>query len=392
MMKKFRFIEAAAILLVWGASMAATNAETGGKMIISREVDATKTIPINLSGFTGEVLSTLKFDLEVVGFSMAGPEQADYLVVGSNASRVEARVSNRFSKAEILAKAYSGASLRVQAHALADDIVEKIRQVPGIARTKIAFKLESGGTSEICIADYDGFNVIKITNDRSLVAAPAWSPGRKKLYYTSYRLGNPDIYAHDLATGERQAIAKYTGLNTSAAVSPDGRRVAMILSKGGSPDIYVSNPDGSGLHQLTSTREDESSPCWSPNGQTLCFASRQTGRASLYTMPAAGGAMKRLRTENVASVTEPDWSPDGKNIAFTTTTGGFHICTVPAQGGVAEVLVPGEYPSWSPNSRTLILSRRNGNRYVLSLLDVPTKKVKDIGQISGNASQPDWAK
>ena len=166
----------------------------------------------------------------------------------------------------------------------------------------------------------------------------------------------------------------------------------MILSKGGSPDIYLSNPDGSGLRQLTSTREDESSPCWSPDGQTLCFASRQTGRASLYTMPAAGGAMKRLRTENVASVTEPDWSPDGKNIAFTTTTGGFHICTVPAQGGVAEVLVPGEYPSWSPNSRTLILSRRNGNRYVLSLLDVPTKKVKDIGQISGNASQPDWAK
>lgn len=392
MMKKFRGIEAAAILLVWGASMAATNAETGGKMIISREVDATKTIPINLSGFTGEVLSTLKFDLEVVGFSMAGPEQADYLVVGSNANRVEARVSNRFSKAEILAKAYSGASLRAQAHALADDIVEKIRQVPGIARTKIAFKLESGGTSEICIADYDGFNVIKITNDRSLVAAPAWSPGRKKLFYTSYRLGNPDIYAHDLATGERQAIAKYTGLNTSAAVSPDGRRVAMILSKGGSPDIYLSNPDGSGLRQLTSTREDESSPCWSPDGQTLCFASRQTGRASLYTMPAAGGAMKRLRTENVASVTEPDWSPDGKNIAFTTTTGGFHICTVPAQGGAAEVVVPGEYPSWSPNSRTLILSRRNGNRYVLSLLDVPTKKVKDIGQISGNASQPDWAK
>ncbi len=392
MMKKFRYMEAAAILLVWGASMAATHAETGGKMIISREVDATKTIPINLSGYTGEVLSTLKFDLEVVGFSMAGPEQADYLVVGSNASRVEARVSNRFSKAEILAKAYSGASLRAQAHALADDIVEKIRQVPGIAQTKIAFKLESGGTSEICIADYDGFNVIKITNDRSLVAAPAWSPGRKKLYYTSYRLGNPDIYAHVLATGERQAIAKYTGLNTSAAVSPDGRRVAMILSKGGSPDIYLSNPDGSGLRQLTSTREDESSPCWSPDGQTLCFASRQTGRASLYTMPAAGGAMKRLRTENVASVTEPDWSPDGKNIAFTTTTGGFHICTVPAQGGVAEVLVPGEYPSWSPNSRTLILSRRNGNRYVLSLLDVPTKKVKDIGQISGNASQPDWAK
>jgi Tol biopolymer transport system component len=56
------------------------------------------------------------------------------------------------------------------------------------------------------------------------------------------------------------------------------------------------------------------------------------------------------------------------------------------------VLVTGEDPSWSPNSRTLIFTRRTGGRYVLSVLDVFTKQVKDIARISGNDSQPAWAR
>jgi Tol biopolymer transport system component len=56
------------------------------------------------------------------------------------------------------------------------------------------------------------------------------------------------------------------------------------------------------------------------------------------------------------------------------------------------VLVAGEDSSWSPNSRTLIFTRRAGGRRVLSVLDVFTKQVKDIAQISGSDSQPAWAR
>jgi len=72
--------------------------------------------------------------------------------------------------------------------------------------------------------------------------------------------------------------------------------------------------------------------------------------------------------------------------------GGFEICVVPSQGGNVTELVPGEDPSWSPNSRTLIFSRRSGGGH-LSLLDVPTKQVKDVPRISsGENSQPSWAR
>jgi Tol biopolymer transport system component len=56
------------------------------------------------------------------------------------------------------------------------------------------------------------------------------------------------------------------------------------------------------------------------------------------------------------------------------------------------VLVDGEDPSWSPNSRTVVYARRGGGRYTLSLLDVPTKQTKDISRLSGSNSQPSWAR
>ena len=217
-------------------------------------------------------------------------------------------------------------------------------------------------------------------------------PGQLALYYTSYRLGNPDIFRHDLSSGARSAFARYSGLNSSAAVSPDGSRVAMILSKSGSPEVWVGNADGSGLKQLTRTPEDESSPCWSPDGKWICYATKQRGVRGLFKVSASGGAAQRIVTRGVSNPSEPDWSPDGKWIVFTAQMGGFEICVVPSEGGSATVLVSGEDPSWAPNSRTVIIARRSGGSRRLSLLDVPTKQVKDAARISGSNSQPSWAR
>jgi len=353
-----------------------------------------KPVPISIEGFSGETLGVLKFDLYVQGFSFVSPDAAQYRISGSSAGNVQGYVTDAISKQTKFSRSYSGATLRKQAHAFADDIVETITGKKGIGQTKIAFKAQAaGGNGEIYIADFDGHNPLAVTHDNSIVAAPTWAPRKLALYYTSYQPGNPDIFYHNLSTGDRTIFAKFSGLNTGAAISPDGTRMAMILSKSGSPDVWVCNVDGSNMKQLTATPEDESSPCWSPNGDWICFATKLSGRRVLAKVPAGGGAVQRIPTSGVSSPTEPDWSPDGKWIAFTSQySGGFNICVVPAGGGTATLLVEGEDPSWSPNSRTLICARRSGSRYTLSVLDAMTKQVKDIGRISGNDSQPAWAK
>jgi TolB protein len=355
----------------------------------------TKPIPVSLEGFSGEVTEVLKFDLYVQGFSFVAPDAAQYQISGTDAGGVQGRVVDRFAKTAILSpRSYTGNSLRRQAHAFADDIVQAITHKNGIGQTKIAFKAQSStGNGEIYVADFDGHNAQAITHDKSIVAAPAWVPGRLAMYYTSYQPGNPDIFYHNLSTGQRRDITPYSGLNTSAAASPDGSKVAMILSRNGSPDVWVSDTDGSHLKQLTHTPEDESSPCWSPDGQWICFATKISERRVLAKVPAGGGAIERIPTPGAPNPTEPDWSPDGKWIAFTLQTGEFDICVMPADGSAPPtMLVSGEDPSWSPNSRTLIFTHRSGGRYALSVLDVFTKQYKDIARISGNDSQPAWAR
>ena len=353
----------------------------------------TKPIPVSLEGFSGEVADVLKFDLYVQGFSFVAPEAAQYRIRGSNAGNVQGALTDAISRQTKFSRSYTGASLRRQAHALADDIVLAVTGKKGIGQTQIAFKAQApGGEGEIYVADFDGHNAQAVTHDNAIVAAPAWAPGRLALYYTSYQPGNPDIFYHNLTSGQRRIIAKFSGLNTSAAMSPDGSKVAMILSRSGSPNVWVCNADGSDFRQLTSSPEDQSSPCWSPDGQWICFATKIRERRALAKVPAGGGPVQRIPTSGVSNPTDPDWSPDGKWIAFTSQMGDFNICIVPAGGGTATVLVPGQHPSWSPNSRTLVLNHAVHYRETLSVLDVMTKQVKDIPRISGNDSQPAWAK
>ncbi len=356
----------------------------------------TKPIWVNLTGLTGEAAQTLQFDLYVQGFGFTNAEGAQYLITGSNNGNLQARATDRFNKQELVAKAYSGAALRRQVHAFADDFVKALKYKP-IAQTKIAFKGETGSRSgEIFVADFDGQNTQPVTKDNTIVAAPSWVPHRMALYYTSYKLKNPDIFYHDLSSGSRKVFARYGGANISPAVSPDGSKVAMILSKDGWTDLYVGNADGSGTpKRLTRSPQDESSPCWSPDGNWICYASKDGERRALRKISVNGGESRIITTGGTPSPTEPDWSPDGEWIAFTAQyRDSFQICVVPAKGGTAKVLVEGEDPSWSPNSRTLIYGRRQGGHYTLALLDMPTKQHKDVSRISGSnsQSQPSWAR
>lgn len=353
-------------------------------------------VPIALTGYSGEVSEALRFDLAVVGFKIVSEADAQYVLKGGTDGRVQGQLTDAITKAVKLSKAYSGGSVRAQAHALADDVVQTVTGQKGIARTKIAFRMKKPGNTgvgEIVVSDYDGFNSKTVTSDNVIVAAPSVLPGRMALFYMTHKFNNADIVFHDLVSGDRKLVARYSGSNISPASSPDGRQVAMILSKAGSPDVYVANWDGTGLRQLTQTKEDESSPTWSPDGKWICFATKRSGRRVLVKVSVDGGKTQGIPTAGVPNPSEPDWSPDGKWIAFTSQAGGFDVCVIPASGGEARVLAGGEDPSWAPNSRTLVYVRRTaGGERGLSMLDVPTKQTKDVRGFTGNCSQPSWAR
>ena len=352
-----------------------------------------KPVPVSLQGFSGEVEEVLKFDLYVQGFTFVAPDAAQYVINGTGGGAVAGSLTDKFANKMLLSRSYNGASLRREAHAFADDIVSAVRNTKPICGTKIAFKSQSpGGSGEIYVSDFDGFDARAVTSDSAIVAKPAWWPGRMALFYTSYARGEPDIFYHSLSSGQRRVIAGYSGLNTSAAVSPDGSKVAMILSKAGSPNVWVCNTDGTGLRRVTKGIED-SSPCWSPDGEWICFAAKINSRRVLAKVPSGGGEVQRIPTTGVANPTEPDWSPDGKWIAFTSQMGSFSICVMAADGSVPpQPIVSGQNPSWSANSRTLVYNHGPDGHQSLAVLDVFTKQTRDCHRVSGSNSEPAWAR
>jgi TolB protein len=396
-MKQTRLLLARLSVLACLATAPPLMAQQTNEIVVIKEVELpgqAKPILVSMSGLTGEAAATLQFDLYVQGFAFTNAAAAQYLISGSNNGNLQARATDPHNKSTLVSKAYSGASLRRQVHAFADDFVRALSRVP-ICQTKIAFKGENGPNSEIYVADFDGHNAQAVTKDGDLVAAPCWVPRHLALYYVSYKLNHADIFHHDLSSGARRAFARYGGSNLTPAASPDGSKVAMILSKDGWTDLYVGDAGGGSPTRLTRSRQDESSPCWSPDGKWICFAAKERERRTLCKIPASGGALQQIATAGTPSPTEPDWSPDGKWIAFTAQyRSGFQICVVPAEGGNPVLLVEGEDPSWAPNSRTLAFGRRRGGSYVLALLDMLTKQVKDVSRISGisSQSQPSWAK
>ena len=82
-----------------------------GQITITQEAapGGAKPVLVNLSGISGEAAQVIQFDLYVQGFAFTNGEAAQYLISGSNNGNLQARVSDRFNKSTVVAKAYSGA-------------------------------------------------------------------------------------------------------------------------------------------------------------------------------------------------------------------------------------------------------------------------------------------
>jgi dipeptidyl aminopeptidase/acylaminoacyl peptidase len=110
------------------------------------------------------------------------------------------------------------------------------------------------------------------------------------------------------------------------ALSPDGRQVAYTVSAYDAEenrlngDLWVVPVAGGPPGRLTTHKASDGSPDWSPDGRRLAFVSRRDGDGAgqLYVLPLDGGEAERV-TQMPLAVSSPRWLPDGKRIAFVST-------------------------------------------------------------------------
>lgn len=151
--------------------------------------------------------------------------------------------------------------------------------------------------------------------------------------------------------------------------APDGSRIAFYSSPDGSnSDIFVVNPDGSGLTQLTFTDGQDLYPKWSHDGTKLVFAHFLDGQYQLHTVNADGTGLLRLTNHSEFDL-YPSWSPDDTRLVFSRQLGTeYHLFTVDADGSdVARLTTStasdmGAEPHLSPGVREVEAGRREIGR------------------------------
>jgi TolB protein len=213
--------------------------------------------------------------------------------------------------------------------------------------------------------DQDGENHKYLSDGKSLVLTPRFSPSSQQILYMSYAGKEPRVFLRDLQTGREESLGSFEGMSFAPRFSADGNSVVMSIAQGGSTWIYKMDLRSRQLIRLTTGGGTiDTSPSFSPDGSQIVFNSDRGGSQQLYIMNADGSNVKRISFGNGRYGT-PVWSPRGDLVAFTKMVGGrFYIGVMRPDGSGERTLTESyldEGPSWSPNGRVITFHRQFPN-------------------------------
>ena len=193
--------------------------------------------------------------------------------------------------------------------------------------------------------------------------------------------------------GARHVAANFKGSNSAPAWSPDGRRLAVVLTKDGSSQLYSVNADGSGVIRLASSPAIDTEPAWAADGSSIYFTSDRGGTPQIYQIPSTGGSAQRVTFEGSYNVT-PRLSPDGKTLAHITRRDGrFQLAVLDLASRQTTILTDSsrdESPTFAPNGRMILLATEVGGRGVLTAVSTDGRVKQRLSGISGDVREPAW--
>ena len=260
------------------------------------------------------------------------------------------------------------------AHKAVDMVLNKLFGIQGICRSKIVFSAyTSPKNRDIYVCDFDGSNIERITTLNTLCVHPVWAADGKSVIFSFYEGNSVNLVQHNFELGFRRLTRK-GNVDGIGSLSPDGETLATILARNNQVDLYVrpTESDDSKFRRLTNGKPLESSPCWNPDGKTLCFVSDgKNGRPGLFMIDSTGGKPTEISGLVCSERVSPSWSSDNK-IAYSAKIGGeyeLRIAKLNTDGksGDMETIgvdgkdtFQGEDPSWAPDNRHVVLTMKDG--------------------------------
>jgi len=267
----------------------------------------------------------------------------------------------------------------------------------------IAFSSSRGGGTNIYVMEPDGSRPTRLTDDTHTFDGepyPSWSPDATSIAYAA---GNGiNVLNTANMTVRRIASPGSVGL---CDWSPDGSRI--VHDSFG--DIYVVNADGTNPVNLTPGPDGGIDPAWSPDGSQIAFTSSRLSDQDIYVMDADGSNKVRLTDLREAAPAawwwpayEPAWSPDGTRIAFVgpSEQASTTIWVMNSDGSnltkITDDLLGYQAwrPSWSPDGSGIaywVFRPDDGYCYQVYVMDEDGSNPTNITNHESCNTVPDWS-
>ncbi|OJU90534.1 MAG: Tol-Pal system beta propeller repeat protein TolB, partial [Burkholderiales bacterium 66-5] len=269
---------------------------------------------------------------------------------------------------------------------------EKLTGERGIFSTRIAYVTKVGNRYSLWVADADGENAQSALSSPEPIISPAWSPSGTQLAYVSFESRKPVVYVHDIATGRRRLIANFRGSNSAPAWAPDGRTLAVTLSRDGGSQLYTISSSGGEPTRLMQSAGIDTEPIYSSDGM-IYFVSDRGGSPQIYRVGASGGNPERITFQGNYNIS-PAISPDGQWLAYIArVNGAFKLHVMDLKSHTTNAITDtteDESPSFAPNGKLIVYATRQQGKEMLMTTTLDGKiKARLAGQ-SGDIREPAW--
>lgn len=309
---------------------------------------------------------------------------------------LQVRVFEILQNRRLVGKAYRGLNAQnvgKAADAFCAELMRALTGRSGFFHTTLAFVRKTGESSELYTVSPQGRDLTRVTNVGGFNLSPEWSKDGRRIFYTHVGEREHSLGVWDEATGH-SSMYRFPGHTViSPACMPDGS-VTVVLNATGSPEVWLLDKAYKPKRILAGGRSIEVSQTFDSQGRRMAYVSDRLGTPHIFVMDLATGQETRVTYEGRYN-TNPCLSPDGRYVAFSRQMSeGHRIFVHDLDSGLERQITfgPGwdEDPAFGPDgyfvaftsSRSggykLYLTTRNGDDPIL----IPTG--------SGEATMPAW--
>ncbi len=340
-------------------------------------------------------------DIDFKRFQLAG---ADLLITAlwpegdSSGNTVELRLYETYSGQFVFGKSYTNVTSDNTwnvADRFCADLMEALTGNGDFFLSTLAF-VKSGGKKhqkDIWTTNPTGRTSQKITNIPGIALSPSWSMDGRFIVFSHMDDSTHGLGVWDRNTKKVQRI-RFPGNTVIGPVFMPNNNVAVSLSTGSNPDIFMLDHSFKRERSLEESPAINVSPSFDKTGSRMAFTSSRLGGPQIFMKDLKTNAVTRISRRGNYN-TEPSLSPDGTLIAFSRLTdNGHRIFVQDLLTGIERQVTfgPGsdEQPAFAPDSYFLAFTSNRDGRPQIYLITRHGGDAKKIPTGSGEASFPRW--